>query len=46
MSNSAADSSTGKDTTPMMAVTKKAQMVRGKRVMVIPLVRRLSTVTM
>jgi hypothetical protein len=35
--NSAADNNTGKETTPMIAVTKKAQIVKGNLVMDIPL---------
>jgi hypothetical protein len=45
ISNKAAESKTGKETTPITAVIKKAQMVKGKRLMVIPLVRRFNTVT-
>ena len=45
ISNKAADKSTGKETTPIIAVTKKAQIVKGKRDIDIPLVRRLITVT-
>ena len=41
-----AETNTGNDNTPKMAVTKNAQMVKGKRVMLMPLVRRLITVTM
>jgi hypothetical protein len=39
-----AETSTGKESRPMIAVTKKAQMVNGIRHMLIPLVRRFSTV--
>ena len=46
ISNKAADNNTGKDTTPIIAVTKNAQMVKGRRVMLIPLVLKLITVTM
>ena len=42
----AALNKTGKDNTPKIAVTKKAQMVKGKRVMAIPFVRKLMMVTM
>jgi hypothetical protein len=45
MSIKAADNNTGKEITPMIAVTKKAQIVNGSRVIDIPLVRRLMTVT-
>ena len=45
INNKAADSNTGKETTPIIAVTKKAQIVSGSRVMDIPLVRKLITVT-
>ena len=44
--SSTALTKTGKDNTPKMAVTKNAQMVNGKRVMDMPLVRKFSTVTM
>ena len=40
-----ADTNTGNDNTPRTAVIKNAQMVNGKRVMLIPFVRRLMTVT-
>ena len=40
-----AETKTGKDNTPRIAVTMNAQMVNGKRVIDIPLVRRLITVT-
>ena len=45
-SNTTADTNTGKDNTPNTAVIRNAQMVNGKRVMLMPLVRRLITVTM
>ena len=46
MSNSTtADTKTGKESTPRIAVTKNAQMVKGKRVMLMPLVLKLMTVT-
>ena len=41
----AAESNTGNETTPIIAVTKNAQIVRGSLVIDIPLVRRLITVT-
>ncbi len=41
----AADKRTGKETTPIIAVTKSAQIVKGKRVIDIPFVLRLITVT-
>ena len=44
--NNAADNKTGKDNTPKIAVTKKAQIVNGILVMLIPCVRKLITVTM
>ena len=40
-----AETKTGKDNTPRIAVTMNAQMVNGKRVIDMPLVRRLITVT-
>ena len=43
--NRPADKRTGKEMTPMMAVTKKAHMVKGNLVMDMPLVRRFNTVT-
>ena len=46
ISNKAADNKTGNDTTPIIAVTKNAQIVKGKRVILMPFVRRLMTVTM
>ena len=46
INNKAADNNTGKEITPIIAVTKKAQIVNGKRVMDIPFVLRLITVTM
>ena len=45
INNKAADNNTGKETTPIIAVTKNAQMVNGKRVIDMPLVLRLITVT-
>ena len=39
------DKSTGNDKTPKIAVISKAQTVRGKRFMLIPLVLRFNTVT-
>ena len=42
----AAESSTGKEITPIIAVTKNAQIVSGSLVMDIPFVRRFITVTM
>jgi hypothetical protein len=45
INNSAADNNTGKETTPMIAVTKKAQIVKGNLVMDIPSVLKLITVT-
>ena len=42
----AADKRTGNEITPIIAVTKKAQIVRGSLVIDIPLVLRLITVTM
>ena len=45
INNNAADRSTGKDTIPMIAVIKKAQIVRGNLVIDIPLVLKLITVT-
>ena len=45
ISNRAADNKTGNEITPMIAVTKNAQIVRGNRVIDIPLVRRFMTVT-
>ena len=45
INNNAADKRTGKETTPITAVIKNAQMVNGNLVMDIPLVRRLITVT-
>ena len=38
------DNNTGKDNTPKIAVKNKAQMVKGKRVIVIPFVRMLRMV--
>ena len=46
ISNKAADNNTGKETTPIIAVTKNAQIVRGSLVIDIPLVLKLITVTM
>ncbi len=45
INNNAADKRTGKETTPIIAVTKNAQIVNGRRVIDIPFVRRLITVT-
>ena len=45
ISNKAAESSTGKESTPKIAVTKKAQMVKGIRNIDIPVVLKLITVT-
>ena len=45
INNKAAESSTGKETTPIIAVTKNAHIVRGKRVILIPFVLKLITVT-
>ena len=45
-SSTTADTNTGKDSTPNTAVIKNAQIVKGRRVMLMPLVRRLITVTM
>ena len=45
INNNAADNNTGKETTPMIAVTKKAQIVRGNLVIDIPFVLKLITVT-
>ena len=45
INNKAADNNTGNEITPIMAVTKNAQIVKGKRVMDIPFVLKLSTVT-
>jgi hypothetical protein len=45
INNSAADNNTGKETTPMIAVTKKPQIVKGNLVMDIPSVLKLITVT-
>ena len=45
MRSRAAESNTGKETTPIMAVTKNAHMVSGRRVMLIPFVLRFITVT-
>ena len=42
----AADNKTGNDTTPIIAVTKNAQIVKGSLVIDIPFVRKLITVTM
>ena len=44
--NTTAETKTGKDNTPNTAVMRNAQIVNGKRVMLIPFVRRLITVTM
>ena len=46
INNRTALTKTGKDNTPKIAVTKNAQMVKGKRVMDMPLVRKFNTVTM
>ena len=45
ISNKAADNNTGKDTTPIIAVTKNAQIVNGSLVIDIPFVRRFIIVT-
>ena len=45
ISINAADNNTGKETTPIIAVTKNAQIVNGSFVIDIPLVRRFITVT-
>src|SRR5680860_522735 len=45
MRSRTAANSTGKETTPTMAVIRKAQMVKGNRVMDMPFVLRLITVT-
>ena len=45
INNKAADNNTGKDTTPIIAVTKNAHIVSGKRVILMPFVLRLITVT-
>ena len=45
INNNAAENNTGKDTIPIIAVTKKAQTVKGNLVIVIPLVLKLITVT-
>ena len=45
MSSNAADSNTGNEITPIIAVTKNAQIVNGNLVIDIPFVRRLKTVT-
>ena len=44
INNKAAENKTGKDKIPIIAVKKKAQMVNGRRVKVIPFVRMLITV--
>ena len=41
----AAESNTGNETTPIIAVTKNAHIVKGNLDIVIPLTRRLITVT-
>ena len=46
INNNAADNNTGNEITPITAVMKKAQMVNGNLVNDIPLVLKLSTVTM
>ena len=46
INNKAADNKTGKETTPIIAVTKNAHIVKGKRDIDIPFVRKLITVTM
>ena len=43
--SNAAESNTGKDTTPIIAVTKNAQIVKGSLDIVIPFTLRLITVT-
>ena len=45
INNKAAESNTGKETTPMIAVTKKAHIVNGNLVIDIPLVLKFNTVT-
>ena len=45
ISSKAADNKTGKEITPIIAVTKKAQIVSGNLVIVIPLVLKFTTVT-
>ena len=45
INKSAADNNTGNEITPIMAVIKNAQIVRGNLKKVIPLVLKLSTVT-
>ncbi len=45
ISNKAADRRTGNETTPIIAVTKNAQIVNGNLVIDMPLVRRFKTVT-
>ena len=45
ISNNAAENNTGNETTPIIAVKKKAQIVRGNLVIDIPFVLKLITVT-
>ncbi len=45
INNKAAPNKTGNDKTPRMAVKKNVQMVNGKRVILMPLVRKLMMVT-
>ena len=45
INKSAADSKTGKETTPIIAVTKNAQIVKGSLLILMPFVLRLITVT-
>ena len=45
INKSAADNNTGNEITPIIAVMKNAQIVRGNLKKVIPLVLKLSTVT-
>ena len=45
INNKAADKRTGKETTPIIAVIKKAHIVKGSLVILIPFVRKFKTVT-
>ena len=45
INNKAADNKTGNETTPIIAVTKNAQIVSGNLVIDIPFVLRFITVT-
>ena len=45
INNRAADNKTGNEITPIIAVTKNAQMVSGNLVIDMPFVRKLITVT-